>query len=152
MSIDWNANHIISIRIDKDRPEDQIYYTASGLDDNGEVIYKTLELVNRVDTDTTGIADLVYTIHTSKTNEVYSQEIIPSPLYWYIIILKQNGLIVYTKYADGLFPMKELYASYNEFSEDRNIVPLPLRYYEEPSERVNYNYQTIIKNDGTYRE
>ena len=152
LSIDWNANHIISIRIDKDRPEDQIYYTASGLDDNGEVIYKTLELVNRVDTDTTGIADLVYTIHTSTTNEVYSQEIIPSPLYWYIIILKQNGLIIYTKYADGLFPMKELYASYNEFSEDRNIVPLPLRYYEEPSERVNYNYQTIIKNDGTYRE
>ena len=45
-----------------------------------------------------------------------------------------------------------LYASYNGFTDDRNPVPLPLRYYDEPSERVNYNYQTIIRNDGTYRE
>ena len=152
LSIDWSANHIISIRIDKDRPEDQVYYTASGLDDNGEVIYKTLELVNRADTDTTGIADFVYTVHTASTDETYTQEIIASPLYWYIIILKQDGFIVYRKYADGLFPMRELYASYNGFTGDRNPVPLPLRYYDEPSERVNYNYQTIIKNDGTYRE
>lgn len=152
LSIDWSANHIISIRIDKDRPEDQVYYTASGLDDNGEVIYKTLELVNRADTDTTGIADFVYTVHTATTDETYTQEIIASPLYWYIIILKQDGFIVYRKYADGLFPMRELYASYNGFTNDRNPVPLPLRYYDEPSERVNYNYQTIIRNDGTYRE
>ena len=152
LSIDWSANHIISIRIDKDRPEDQVYYTASGLDDNGEVIYKTLELVNRADTDTTGVADFVYTVHTASTDETYTQEIIASPLYWYIIILKQDGFIVYRKYADGLFPMRELYASYNGFTGDRNPVPLPLRYYDEPSERVNYNYQTIIKNDGTYRE
>lgn len=152
LSIDWNANHIISMRIDEDRPEDQIYYTASGLDDNGEVIYKTLELVNREDTDTTGIADFVYTIHTATTHESYKQEIIASPLYWYIIILKQNGFIVYRKYADGLFPMRELYASYNGFTENKNLVPLPLRYYDEPSDRVNYNYQTIIKNDGTYRD
>lgn len=152
LSIDWSANHIISMRIDKDRPEDQVYYTASGLDDNGEVIYKTLELVNRADTDTTGIADFVYTVHTATTDETYTQEIIASPLYWYIIILKQDGFIVYRKYADGLFPMRELYASYNEFTNDRNPVPLPLRYYDEPSERVNYNYQTIIRNDGTYRE
>ena len=152
LSIDWSANHIISMRIDKDRPEDQVYYTASGLDDNGEVIYKTLELVNRADTDTTGIADFVYTVHTATTDETYTQEIIASPLYWYIIILKQDGFIVYRKYADGLFPMRELYASYNGFTNDRNPVPLPLRYYDEPSERVNYNYQTIIKNDGTYRE
>lgn len=152
LSIDWSANHIISMRIDKDRPEDQVYYTASGLDDNGEVIYKTLELVNRADTDTTGIADFVYTVHTATTDETYTQEIISSPLYWYIIILKQDGFIVYRKYADGLFPMRELYASYNGFTNDRNPVPLPLRYYDEPSERVNYNYQTIIRNDGTYRE
>ena len=152
LSIDWDANHIISIRIDEDRPKDQIYYTASGLDDNGEVIYKTLELVNRADTDTTGIADFVYTVHTATINETYTQEIIASPLYWYIIILKQDGFIVYKKYADGLFPMRELYASYNGFTNDRNPVPLPLRYYDEPSERVNYNYQTIIRNDGTYRE
>lgn len=152
LSIDWSANHIISMRIDKDRPEDQVYYTASGLDDNGEVIYKTLELVNRADTDTTGIADFVYTVHTATTDEMYTQEIIASPLYWYIIILKQDGFIVYRKYADGLFPMRELYASYNGFTNDRNPVPLPLRYYDEPSERVNYNYQTIIRNDGTYRE
>ena len=152
LSIDWSANHIISMRIDKDRPEDQVYYTASGLDDNGEVIYKTLELVNRADTDTTGIADFVYTVHTTTTDETYTQEIIASPLYWYIIILKQDGFIVYRKYADGLFPMRELYASYNGFTNDRSPVPLPLRYYDEPSERVNYNYQTIIRNDGTYRE
>ena len=152
LSIDWSANHIISMRIDKDRPEDQVYYTASGLDDNGEVIYKTLELVNRADTDTTGIADFVYTVHTATTDETYTQEIIASPLYWYIIILKQDGFIVYRKYADGLFPMRELYANYNGFTNDRNPVPLPLRYYDEPSERVNYNYQTIIRNDGTYRE
>lgn len=152
LSIDWSANHIISMRIDKDRPEDQVYYTASGLDDNGEVIYKTLELVNRADTDATGIADFVYTVHTATTDETYTQEIIASPLYWYIIILKQDGFIVYRKYADGLFPMRELYASYNGFTNDRNPVPLPLRYYDEPSERVNYNYQTIIRNDGTYRE
>ena len=152
LSIDWSANHIISMRIDKDRPEDQVYYTASGLDDNGEVIYKTLELVNRADTDTTGIADFVYTVHTATTDETYTQEIIASPLYWYIIILKQDGFIVYRKYADGLFPMRELYASYNGFTNDRSPVPLPLRYYDEPSERVNYNYQTIIRNDGTYRE
>ena len=152
LSIDWEANHIISMRIDKDRPKDQVYYTASGLDDNGEVIYKTLELINRPDTDTTGVADLVYTVHTAITDETYTQEIIASPLYWYIIILKQDGFIVYRKYADGLFPMRELYASYNGFTNDRNPVPLPLRYYDEPSERVNYNYQTIIRNDGTYRE
>ena len=152
LSIDWSANHIISMRIDKDRPEDQVYYTATGLDDNGEVIYKTLELVNRADTDTTGIADFVYTVHTATTDETYTQEIIASPLYWYIIILKQDGFIVYRKYADGLFPMRELYASYNGFTNDRSPVPLPLRYYDEPSERVNYNYQTIIRNDGTYRE
>ena len=131
LSIDWSANHIISMRIDKDRPEDQVYYTASGLDDNGEVIYKTLELVNRADTDTTGIADFVYTVHTATTDETYTQEIIASPLYWYIIILKQDGFIVYRKYADGLFPMRELYASYNGFTNDRNPVPLPLRYYDE---------------------
>ena len=152
LSVDWDANHIISMRIDKDRPKDQVYYTASGLDDNGEVIYKTLELINRPDTDTTGVADLVYTVHTAITDETYTQEIIASPLYWYIIILKQDGFIVYRKYADGLFPMRELYASYNGFTNDRNPVPLPLRYYDEPSERVNYNYQTIIRNDGTYRE
>ena len=152
LSVDWDANHIISMRIDKDRPKDQVYYTASGLDDNGEVIYKTLELINRPDTDTTGVADLVYTVHTAITDETYTQEIIASPLYWYIIILKQDGFIVYRKYADGLFPMRELYASYNGFTDDRNPVPLPLRYYDEPSERVNYNYQTIIRNDGTYRE
>ena len=152
LSIDWDANHIISMRIDKDRPKDQVYYTASGLDDNGEVIYKTLELINRPDTDTTGVADLVYTVHTAITDETYTQEIIASPLYWYIIILKQDGFIVYRKYADGLFPMRELYASYNGFTNDRNPVPLPLRYYDEPSKRVNYNYQTIIRNDGTYRE
>ena len=152
LSVDWEANHIISMRIDKDRPKDQVYYTASGLDDNGEVIYKTLELINRPDTDTTGVADLVYTVHTAITDETYTQEIIASPLYWYIIILKQDGFIVYRKYADGLFPMRELYASYNGFTDDRNPVPLPLRYYDEPSERVNYNYQTIIRNDGTYRE
>ena len=152
LSLDWDANHIISIRIDKDRPEDQVYYTASGLDDNGDVIYKTLELVNREDTDTTGVADFVYTVHTESSHETYSQEIIASPLYWYIIIMRTDGFVVYTKYADGLFPMRELYASYNGFTDNRNVVPLPLRYYDEPSERVNYNYQTIIRNDGTYRD
>lgn len=151
LSLDWDANQVISIRIDKDRPEDQVYYTASGLDDDGEVIYKTLELVNRDETEDTGIVDLNYTVHTARTHETYTQQIIASPLYWYIIILKSDGFIVYTKYADGLFPMKELMASFNQFTNNRNVVPLPLRYYEEPSDRVNYNYQKIIRNDGSYK-
>lgn len=152
LSLSWDTNHIISMRIDEDRPEDQIYYSASGLDDNGEVIYKTLELVNRPDTDKTGIADFVYTVHTAMSHETYTEEIIASPLYWYIIIMKSDGFIVYKKYADGLFPARELYAAYNSFANNRAVMPLPLRYYDEPSERVNYNYQTIIRNDGTYRD
>lgn len=152
LDIDWSANHILSIRIDEDRPEDQVYYTASGLDDNGDVVYKTLELVNTEDTDMTGVAKLVYTVHTPAVTETYEQEIIASPLYWYIVIMTENELIVYRKYADGLFPMRELVPDYNGFTETRSPVPLPLRYYDEPSERVKYSYQTIIRNDGSYRD
>lgn len=152
LSIDWDANHIISIRIDEDRPEDQVYYAATGLDDDGDVISKTLELVNREDTDTTGKADLVYVIKTKRGQEEFKQEIIASPLYWYIVIMTNKELIVYTKYADGLFPMRELVPSYNNFTQNPSPVPLPLRYYEEPSDRVLYDYQTIIKKGGEYRD
>ena len=152
LNIDWDTNHIISMRIDKDRPEDQIYFKASGLDDNGEVVHRTLELKNRPTTDMDGVADLVYTVHTAISHDVFTQEIIASPLYWYIIIMTTGGFTVYKKYADGLFPMRELYATRNLFTDSTYVVPLPLRYYDEPSERVNYNYQTIIRNDGTYRD
>lgn len=152
LSVDWDANHIISIRFDEERAEDQVYYSATGLDDDGDVVSKTLEIVNRPDTDTTGKADLVYIIKTKRTQEEFKQEVIVSPLYWYIIIMTNKELIVYTKYADGLFPMKELVPDYNGFTQIPSPVPLPLRYYEEPSDRVLYDYQTIIKKGGEYRD
>lgn len=153
MSLDWNANQIISIRFDEDRAPSQEYYTAVGKDDNGGLIYKSLRLEEREDTDDTGIEDLIYTIHMDgkEPDIVIPKPIIVSPLYWYIIIMTSDDLIVYVKYADGLFPMRELYASLNDFTHSNNVVPLPLRYYNEPSERVNYNYQTIINRDGSYK-
>lgn len=150
LSLDWDTNHVISFRIDEDRPRNQRYYAATGLDDNGDVIYRTLELVNRPDTQETGIADLLYVVHTPMEHSEYREPIYASPLYWYIIIMRTDGFIVYTKFADGLFPAKDLYASYNGYTLSRSVVPLPLRYYDEPSARVNYNYQTIVDNKGNY--
>lgn len=152
MSLDWNANQILSIRFDEDRAPSQEYYVASGKDDNNEFIYKSLRLEERPDTDETGLENLVYTIHENGINKMQTVPIIVSPLYWYIVIMTSKELIVYVKYADGLFPMQELYANLNNFTHSSGITPLPLRYYNEPSERVIYDYQTIINRDGSYKD
>ena len=149
LSIDFDANQIICTRFDEERPsEPQIYYTASGLDDNGEVISKTLQMIPKQDTQTTGKVILRYTIKTATGIENYDREIIASTLYWYIIIMKKDGFVVYTKYAQGLFPALDQYPNLNKFTSQRGLYPDALTYLEEPSDKVEYNYQTIVDKDG----
>ena len=149
LSIDFDTNQILCTRFDEDRPVDrQVYYTASGLDDNGEVISKTLELVPDEDTQSTGIATLVYTVKTAKEETSYEQKIYASPLYWYVIIMTSTGFTIYNKYAQGLFPAIDQYPNLNKFTGQYGLYPDALTYLEEPSKRVEYNYQTIVDRDG----
>lgn len=149
LSVDFDANQILCTRFDEERPLDkQIYYTASGLDDNGEVVSKTLELIPTNDTQTTGKVILRYTIKTAIGVEEYDKEIIASALYWYVIIMKKDGFVVFTKYAQGLFPAIDQYPNLNKFTGQKGLYPDALTYLEEPSDRVEYNYQTIVDRDG----
>lgn len=149
LSLDFDANQILCTRFDEERPLDsQIYYTASGLDDNGEVISKTLEMIPKADTQETGKVILRYTIKTAIGAEIYEQEIIASTLYWYVIIMKKDGFVVFTKYAQGLFPALDQYPNLNKFTSQKGLYPDALTYLEEPSDKVEYNYQTIVDRDG----
>lgn len=149
LSLDFDSNQILCTRFDEERPLDsQIYYTASGLDDNGEVISKTLQMIPKADTQETGKVILRYTIKTAIGVENYDQEIIASALYWYIIIMKKDGFVVYTKYAQGLFPALDQYPNLNKFTSQKGLYPDALTYLEEPSDKVEYNYQTIVDRDG----
>ena len=149
MSVDWNANQIISTRFDTERPlEAKIMYSASGLDDNGDVISKTLTIIPTEDTQTTGEVILRYTIKTERTEDNYDETIVASQLYWYVIIMKNDGFVVYRKYASGLFPALDQYPQLNRFTGARSLYPNALTYYDEPSEEVTYNYQTIVDRDG----
>lgn len=149
LSVDFDANQILCTRFDEERPtKSQVYYTASGLDDNGEVISKTLQMIPRKDTQTTGKVILRYTIKTAIGAENYDQEIIASTLYWYIIIMKKDGFVVFTKYAQGLFPALDQYPNLNKFTGAKGLYPDALTYLEEPSDKVEYNYQTIVDRDG----
>ncbi len=149
LAVDFDTNQILCTKFDEDRPtEVQRYYTASGLDDNGEVISKTLELIPDENTQTTGKAILRYTVKTARENNIYEQEIIASPLYWYVIIMTSTGFTIYTKYAKGLFPAIDQYPHLNKFTKTHGLYPDALTYLEEPSDRVEYNYQTIVDRDG----
>ena len=149
LSIDWDANHIVSLRFDEERPtESQLYYRASGLDDNGEVIIKQLTMIPRNDTQTTGIVTLEYQIITSKETLVYETTVIASKLYWYIIIMTETGMQVFTKYAKGLFPALDQYPSLNKWTNSTQLYPDALTYLEEPVDTVEYDYQTIVDRDG----
>ena len=149
LEIDWDTNQILCTRFDEERPlEPQVYYTASGLDDNGDVISKTLQMIPKDDTQDTGKVILRYTIRTANSTEYYDQEIIASKLYWYVIIMKKDGFIVYTKYAQGLFPALDQYPNLNKFTGTKSLYPDKLTYLEEPSDKVEYEYQTIVDRDG----
>ena len=149
LEIDWDTNQILCTRFDEERPlEPQVYYTASGLDDNGDVISKTLQMIPKDDTQDTGKVILRYTIRTANSTEYYDQEIIASKLYWYVIIMKKDGFIVYTKYAQGLFPALDQYPNLNKFTRTKSLYPDKLTYLEEPSDKVEYEYQTIVDRDG----
>lgn len=149
LSIDWDANHIICTRFDEERPQtSQEIYAASGLDDNGAVISKVLNIIVDSKTQSTGKVILRYTITTASSIENYDQEIIASALYWYIIIMKKDGLVVFTKYAQGLFPALDQYPNLNKFTGDYGLYPDALTYLEQPSDRVEYNYQTIVDRNG----
>lgn len=152
LEVDWDTNQILCTRFDDERPlEPQIYYTASGLDDNGEVISKTLQMIPEEDTQDTGKVILRYTIRTATSTDYYDQEIIASALYWYVIIMKKDGFVVYTKYAQGLFPALDQYPNLNRFTGTKSLYPDKLTYLEEPSDRVTYDYQTIVDRDGNER-
>ena len=149
LSLDFDANQILCTRFDEERPlSNQIYYTASGLDDNGEVISKTLEMIPKADTQETGKVILRYTIKTAIGVEIYEQGIIASTLYWYVIIMKKDGFVIFTKYAQGLFPALDQYPNLNKFTSQKGLYPDALTYLEEPSDKVEYNYQTIVDRDG----
>lgn len=149
LSVDFDTNQILCTRFDEDRPtEVQRYYTASGLDDNGDVVSKTLELVPDENTQTTGKAILRYTVRTAKNTTTYEQIIFASSLYWYVIIMTSTGFTVFTKYAQGLFPALDQYPHLNKFTGNIGLYPDALTYLEEPSKRVEYNYQTIVDRDG----
>lgn len=149
LSLDFDANQILCTRFDEERPlSNQIYYTASGLDDNGEVISKTLEMLPKADTQETGKVILRYTIKTAIGVEIYEQEIIASTLYWYVIIMKKDGFVIFTKYAQGLFPALDQYPNLNKFTSQKGLYPDALTYLEEPSDKIEYNYQTIVDRDG----
>lgn len=149
MSLDFDANQILCTRFDEDRPtEVQTVYIASGLDDNGEVISKSLQIIPNDDIQETGKAKLSYVIQTANETQVYEQEIISNPLYWYVIIMKSDGFIVYTKYAQGLFPAIDQFPQRNKFTGADGLYPDALTYLEVPSDRVVYDFQTIVDRDG----
>ena len=65
--------------------------------------------------------------------------------------MKKDGFVVYTKYAQGLFPALDQYPNLNKFTGSRSLYPDALTYLEEPSDRVEYEYQTIVDRDGNER-
>lgn len=88
------ATHVISIRIDS--PDIETIYEATG-SNGGLPYYKKLTLDGN---------DLVYDINGVKQ---IRKAIVPSPLYWYVIFMLPDKLIVSVKWADGLFPSTTLY-------------------------------------------
>ena len=158
LSVDFDANQILSIRFDEERPiETQHYYTASGLDDNGDVVVKSLDLVPKKNSQKDGVYVLEYTVRTARETTTYQQEIIASRDFWYIIIMTSTGFTIYTKYAKGLFPAvhrEEMddkggqYPDRNRFTGADGLYPDALTYLEEPSKKVTYDYQTIVDRDG----
>lgn len=106
------ATHIISTRIDD--PTDEILYEATGT--NGGLEYhKRLTLEGN---------DLVYNINDIKE---YRWTIEPSPLYWYVIFMLPDRLIVSKKWASGLFPAEDLYPHFG-------LYPEPLVYHNTEGE------------------
>ena len=89
-----SASHIISIRIDE--PNIGTIYEATGTN-GGLPYYKRLTLEGN---------DLVYDINGLKQ---IRHTIIPNTLYWYVIFMLPDKLIVSQKIADGLFPATDLY-------------------------------------------
>lgn len=89
-----SATHVISIRIDE--PSIGTIYEATGTN-GGLPYYKRLTLEGN---------DLVYDINGMKQ---IRHTIIPSTLYWYVIFMLPDKLIVSQKIADGLFPATDLY-------------------------------------------
>ena len=149
LSLDFDSNQVLSIRFDEDRIlERQVYYTASGLDDNGEVIYKALELIPDENTQETGWVTLEYSIQTANDLQTFDQRIIDSPLYWYIIVMTSKGMTVYTKYAEGLFPALDQFPNLNRFTGLHTLNPAALVYRDEPSNEVTYDYQKIVDRYG----
>ena len=149
MELDFDANQVLCTRFDEDRPiNPQVVYLASGLNDNGDVVSKTLELIPDDRTQSTGWGVLRYTVNNGKEVISYEQDIIMSPLYWYVIIMTSTGFKVFTKYAKGLFPALDQYPSLDKWTGSQAVYPEPLIYLEEESDRVEYHYQKIVDRDG----
>lgn len=102
------AAHIISIRIDD--PGIETIYEATG-SNGGLDYYKRLTLEGN---------ELVYDINGMKE---IRHTIIPSTIYWYVIFMLPDKLIVSQKIADGLFPATDLYPHVN-------LYPKPLTYVD----------------------
>ena len=102
------AAHIISIRIDD--PGIETIYEATG-SNGGLDYYKRLTLEGN---------ELVYDINGMKE---IRHTIIPSTIYWYVIFMLPDKLIVSQKIADGLFPATDLYPHVN-------LYPKPLTYLD----------------------
>lgn len=102
------AAHIISIRIDD--PTIETIYEATG-SNGGLDYYKRLTLEGN---------ELVYDINGMKE---IRHTIIPSTIYWYVIFMLPDKLIVSQKIADGLFPATDLYPHVN-------LYPKPLTYLD----------------------
>ena len=102
------AAHIISIRIDD--PAIETIYEATG-SNGGLDYYKRLTLEGN---------ELVYDINGMKE---IRHTIIPSTIYWYVIFMLPDKLIVSQKIADGLFPATDLYPHVN-------LYPKPLTYLD----------------------
>ena len=68
------------------------------------------------------------------------------------IVLKikkvNSNEVIFTKYAQGLFPALDQYPNLNKFTSQKGLYPDALTYLEEPSDKVEYNYQTIVDRDG----
>ena len=95
LEIDWDTNQILCTRFDEERPlEPQVYYTASGLDDNGDVISKTLQMIPKDDTQDTGKFILRYTIRTANiTKKVRSM--LTNPLVTVAIGITSRGKYIF---------------------------------------------------------
>ena len=102
------AAHVISIRIDD--PAIETIYEATG-SNGGLDYYKRLTLEGN---------ELVYDINGMKE---IRHTIIPSTIYWYVIFMLPDKLIVSQKIADGLFPATDLYPHVN-------LYPKPLTYLD----------------------